>query len=69
MLRKYFHVGVLKALGRFRGLLARVAKKVKVDSTFVSHVLRGDRKSEKVMAALTEELDSIRDYLNRMRKH
>jgi hypothetical protein len=64
--RKYSYVGVLEVLGMFRGLQQRVAKKVGVDATFVSRVARGERKSEAVMAALKEELDTIRDYLNRM---
>jgi hypothetical protein len=66
---KYSYVGVLEALGMFRGLQLRVAKKVGVDATFVSRVARGERSSDEVMAALMEELDSIRDYLNRMREH
>ena len=52
----------------FHGLQARVAKKVGVDATFVSRVARGERRSEQVMKALVEELDIIRDYLNRTRE-
>jgi hypothetical protein len=66
MRRKYSYVGVLEVLGMFRGFQQRVAKKVGVDSTLVS---RGERKSKKVMTALMEELDTIRDYLNRMPEH
>jgi transcriptional regulator with XRE-family HTH domain len=69
MQRKYSYVGVLEVLGMFRGLQQRVAKKVGVDAAFVSRVARGERSSEKVMAALMEELDAIRDYLNRMPEH
>ena len=53
-------------LGTFHGLQARVAEKVGVDPTFVSRVARGERKSDKVMKALREELEAIRDRLNRM---
>lgn len=69
MERKYSYVGVLEVLGMFRGLQLRVARKVGVDATFVSRVARGERTSVKVMAALMEELDIIRDYLNHMREH
>jgi transcriptional regulator with XRE-family HTH domain len=69
MRRKYSYVGVLEVLGMFRGFQQRLAKKAGVDATFVSRVARGERKSEAVMAALMEELDTIRDYLNRLPEH
>ena len=68
MPRTYSYVGGLEVLGMFHGLQARVAKKVGVDATFVSRVARGERRSEQVMKALVEELDIIRDYLNRTRE-
>jgi hypothetical protein len=67
--RKYSYVGVLEVLGMFRGLQQRVAKKVGLDAAFVSRVARGERSSERVMTALMEEWDAIRDYLTGMPEH
>jgi transcriptional regulator with XRE-family HTH domain len=41
------------------GLYSRVAEKAGVDPSYVSRVARGQRKSEKVKAALLSELASI----------
>lgn len=42
----------------FRGLYNRVARKMGVDPSYVSRVARGERRSEAVLAALTEEVKS-----------
>src|SRR5277367_4432568 len=51
-------------LSIFRGLYQRVAAKLGVDPSYVSRVARGERQSEKVLAALQEEMDVIRQHLN-----
>jgi hypothetical protein len=43
----------------FRGLYTRVAQKLGVDTSYVSRVARGERKSEAVTAALSEEMQKI----------
>lgn len=42
-----------------RGLYARVARKLKVDPSFVSRVVRGERASVAVQAALEKEFEDI----------
>jgi transcriptional regulator with XRE-family HTH domain len=49
----------------FRGLYDRVAKRLGVDPSYVSRVARGERKSAAVAKALAEEVEAIRDHLNR----
>jgi transcriptional regulator with XRE-family HTH domain len=41
------------------GLYARVARKLGVDSSYVSRVAKGDRSSDRVLAALVAELKRI----------
>jgi len=53
------------ALSIFRGLYQRVAAKLGVDPSYVSRVARGERKSAAVLAALQEEMELIREHLNR----
>lgn len=43
----------------YRGLLTRVARKLKLDRTHVSRVARGQRISAKVVDALLEEIERI----------
>jgi hypothetical protein len=43
----------------FRGLYTRVAQKLGVDTSYVSRVARGERKSDAVTAALSEEMQEI----------
>src|SRR5271170_3553573 len=52
-------------LSIFRGLYQRVAAKLGVDPSYVSRVARGERKSAAVLAALQEEMELIREHLNR----
>jgi transcriptional regulator with XRE-family HTH domain len=52
-------------LAVFRGLYQRVAAKLGVDPSFVSRVARGERKSSAVLAALQDEMQVIREHLNR----
>src|SRR5271168_4088615 len=53
------------ALSIFRGLYQRVAGKLGVDPSYVSRVARGERRSAAVVAALQEEMDVIRQHLDR----
>ena len=41
------------------GLYARVAKKLKVDASYVSRVAEGERQSEKILTGIVEELRRI----------
>jgi transcriptional regulator with XRE-family HTH domain len=41
------------------GVYSRVAKKLGVDASYVSRVVRGDRKSDRIMAAVIAELRRI----------
>ena len=43
----------------FRGLYGRVARRVGVDVSYVSHVARGERRSERIERALNSELARI----------
>jgi hypothetical protein len=43
----------------FRGLYTRVAQKLGVDTSYVSRVARGERNSDAVTAALSEEMQRI----------
>ena len=42
-----------------RGLYARVARKLKVDPSYVSRVARGERESAAIQAALDREFEDI----------
>jgi transcriptional regulator with XRE-family HTH domain len=53
-------------LAVFRGLYQRVAAKLGVDPSFVSRVARGERRSPAVLAALREEMNVIREHLNKL---
>jgi uncharacterized protein YfkK (UPF0435 family) len=54
-------VGIVSS---FRGLYARVARKLKVSPSMVSRVAGGHRFSPKIQAALREELEAIKQKLN-----
>jgi transcriptional regulator with XRE-family HTH domain len=43
----------------FRGLYNRVARQLGVDTSYVSRVARGERKSETVTAALSKEVQKL----------
>lgn len=43
----------------FRGVYSRVARKLKIDPSYVSRVARGERNSEEISRALAEELRRI----------
>ncbi len=45
--------------GLYRGIYTRVAEHLHVDPSFVSRVARGERRSEKVVKALTREIQRI----------
>lgn len=60
---------VFPVLSIFRGLYQRVAAKLGVDPSYVSRVARGERKSAVVVAALQEEMNVIREQLNRQSRN
>jgi hypothetical protein len=48
----------------FKGVFARVARKLKVSPSMVSRVASGHRSSPKIQKALFEELEEIKQQLN-----
>jgi transcriptional regulator with XRE-family HTH domain len=52
----------------FRGLYSRVARKLGVDPSYVSRVARGERESEIVLSALTEEVKKVLAELQHMKQ-
>src|SRR5580700_11422148 len=51
--------GLAPLVSLFRGLYTRVAQKLGVDTSYVSRVARGERNSDAVTAALSEEMQRI----------
>jgi hypothetical protein len=51
---------LLQAVAVFRGLYDRVARELNVDPSYVSRVARGERKSQKIDAALRKEINRVR---------
>jgi hypothetical protein len=49
----------LNLASEIRGLYGRVARKLKVDPSYVSRVARGERQSEEIEASLGRELRRI----------
>lgn len=49
----------------FRGVYSRVARKLKIDPSYVSRVARGERNSEDISQALAEELHRVTILANR----
>jgi len=49
----------LKRYRLYRGLYARVARQLGVDRSYVSRVARGERRSQRIEAALNSELRRI----------
>lgn len=47
------------------GLYSQIARQFKVDRSFVSRVVRGERHSEEIEHALTKEFGRITDELDR----
>lgn len=67
MVRPRFAASVLTGVGvvsSFRGVYARVARKLKVSPSMVSRVADGHRISPKIQAALREELEAIKQKLD-----
>lgn len=48
-----------------RGLYGRVARKLKVDASYVSRVARGERQSDAIEASLERELKRIMTLVSR----
>jgi transcriptional regulator with XRE-family HTH domain len=46
-------------LAAYRGLFARVAKRLKVSRSYVSRVVSGERQSPKILKAIANELARI----------
>ena len=49
----------------YRGLYVRIARKLKVDPSYVSRVARGDRRSSEIEEALSQALEEINRQLGR----
>jgi len=49
----------------FRGVYARIARKLKVSASLVSRVADGHRTSPEIEEALREELKALKDKLNK----
>jgi len=47
------------AVSLFRGLYARVARKLGVDVSYISRIARGERKSKVAERALTREFNKV----------
>lgn len=56
---------VAEIISDFRGVYARVARKLNVSASQVSRVASGDRSSSEIEAALREELKTLKDRLDR----
>jgi hypothetical protein len=52
-------VTLLRAYLRQRGLFARVAKRLKLDPSYVSRVANGERRSKRISLAINAELDKM----------
>ena len=68
MVRPRFAASVLTGVGvvsSFRGLYARVARKLKVSPSMVSRVANGHRVSLKIKTVLLAELEEIKQQLDR----
>lgn len=52
-------------ISNFRGVYARVARKLKVSASLVSRVADGHRTSPEIEEALREELRALKDKLNK----
>ncbi|MGH9684544.1 MAG: hypothetical protein ACRD4S_13150 [Candidatus Acidiferrales bacterium] len=55
---------VLHLNSLFRGMYNRIARKLRVDPSYVSRVARGERKSEEVQAALDREIKKLLQHAN-----
>ena len=55
----------LNLASQLRGLYARVARKLRVDPSYVSRVARGQRQSARIEKALRRELRSILQLLGK----
>jgi transcriptional regulator with XRE-family HTH domain len=54
----------MNVVSSFKGLYARVARKLKVSPSMVSRVANGLRSSPKIKKALLEELEAIKQRLD-----
>jgi hypothetical protein len=52
-------VTLIRAYLRQRGLFARVAKRLKVDPSYVSRVANGERRSKRISRAIEAELHKM----------
>lgn len=58
----------LNLVSVLRGLYARVARKLRVDPSYVSRVARGERNSARVEKAIQRELRNIVQLLGKMHR-
>jgi hypothetical protein len=63
-----FYRPPLKLVSLLRGLYARVARKLRVDPSYISRVARGERQSARVEKAIQRELRDIVQLLSKMRR-
>jgi hypothetical protein len=56
---------VADMISDFKGLYARVARKLNVSASFVSRVANGSRTSHAIETALREELKVLKDKLDK----
>ena len=56
---------VVAMLADFKGLYARVARKLNVSASYVSRVASGSRTSTEIEAALRDELKALKDKLEK----
>lgn len=52
-------VTLLRAYLRQRGLFARVAKRLRLDPSYVSRVANGERRSKRILLAIEAELNKM----------
>lgn len=60
--------GALSPHALYRGLYVRVARKLRVDPSYVSRVARGERQSDEIERALHKEIDDISRKVGNERK-
>ncbi len=59
-----FYPPALNLASQLRGLYARVARRLRVDPSYVSRVARGERQSARIEKALRREIRSILQLLS-----
>src|SRR5271169_1718333 len=60
-----FYSAPMNLTSQLRGLYARVARKLRVDPSYVSRVARGERQSARIEKAIRRELRNILQLLSK----